>query len=364
MRPRKLFPKSNQTADCHDVCDSTCPYGCYDPYPDMDYYMPPPSSPLLSQQLPIQSSYKNVQNILPYIIISIALLASLFILLTYYLVIVRNCSNWNRRRTTTGSRGEGANEEFLDENRGPVIDHPIWYINSVGLQPCLINLITIFKYKTGDGLIDGTECSVCLNEFKDDDSLRLLPKCNHAFHIHCIDTWLRSHTNCPLCRAAIISNTAAAAPVGSIGPLSSTNTSSSNDDIGSQRDAAVEVLNSSNQDREGGFQENAQRVVVVGYNQDEFQEIEHPETSKKEVDFKRGDKDVDVLQQMRRSVSMDSSIAASIGLQVAVLSKGEGEKSRIQRVMDSASSMKRSFSYGGRTFFSKINRNPSSVLPV
>ncbi|KAM3289693.1 RING-H2 finger protein ATL54 [Capsicum chacoense] len=361
MRPRKLFPTSNQTIDCHVVCDSTCPYGCY-PFPDMDYYMPPPPT-LLPQQSPIQSNNKLVQNILPYIIISVALLASLFLLLSYYLIVVRNCSNWNRRRTT-GLREEGDSEEFLDENRGPVIDHPIWYINTVGLQPSLINLITIFKYKKGDGLIDGTECSVCLNEFQDDDSLRLLPKCNHAFHIHCIDTWLRSHTTCPLCRAAIISDTSAA-PVGSITTISSTNTSP-NEVNGSHRDIILEANNNSNQAREGQFQENARGVTD---DQDEFQGIERPETSKKD----------DILQQqMRRSVSMDSSIATNIGLQMVVLAKGEGEKncvetkrneessssnSRIQRVMDTAFSMKRSLSYGGRSFFSK-NRNPSSVLPL
>ncbi|XP_060173287.1 RING-H2 finger protein ATL54 [Lycium barbarum] len=350
MRPiRKLFPTSNQTADCHNVCDSTCPYGCY-PYPDMDYYMPPPV--LLPPQPPIQSSNKNVQNISPYIIISVALLASLFLLLSYYLIIVRNCSNWNRRRNPR-SESEGVNEEFLDENRGPIIDHPIWYINTVGLQPSIINLITIFKYKKGDGLIDGTECSVCLNEFQDDDSLRLLPKCNHAFHIHCIDTWLRSHTNCPLCRAPIISNTAAA-PVGSTSPISSTNTSP-NEDNSSQRDVIVEV-NSINQARDGEFQENVSE-------RDEFQEIECPETSKKEVNFKRGDKDVEV-QQMRRSLSM---VELSKGEKSCVETKQKEEEcsnSRIRRVMDSASSMKRSFSYSGRPFFSKNNRNPSSVLPL
>ncbi|CAN4115584.1 unnamed protein product [Withania somnifera] len=353
MRPRKLFPISNQSVDCHNVCDSTCPYDCY-PYPNMDYYMPPPPV-LLPQQSPIQSSNKIVQNILPYIIISFALLASLLLLLSYYLIIVRNCSNWNRRRTS-GTREEGANNEFLDEIRGPVIDHPVWYINTVGLQPSLINLITIFKYKSGDGFIDGTECSVCLNEFQDDESLRLLPKCNHAFHIHCIDIWLRSHTNCPLCRASIISSTAAA-PVDSTANISSTNTSP-NEVNGSLRDVILEG---------------------VIDDQDEFQEIERLETSKK-IDFPRGDKDHDVLQEMRRSVSMDSSIAASIGLQRVVLSKGAGEKccvetkgneetgstnSRIQRVMTCASSsMKRSFSYGGRSFFSKTNRNPSSTLPL
>nr|GMC87740.1 RING-H2 finger protein ATL54 [Ipomoea batatas] len=82
---------------------------------------------------------------------------------------------------------------------------------TVGLQSSIINAIAVCKYKRGEGLVEGTECAVCLNEFQDDETLRLLPKCNHAFHIPCIDTWLRSHTNCPLCRAGIVSNTVVAA---------------------------------------------------------------------------------------------------------------------------------------------------------
>lgn len=52
--------------------------------------------------------------------------------------------------------------------------------------------------------MEGTECSVCLSEFKEDENLRLLPKCSHAFHLQCIDTWLKSHSSCPLCRVNIL----------------------------------------------------------------------------------------------------------------------------------------------------------------
>ncbi|KAJ4820364.1 RING/U-box superfamily protein [Rhynchospora pubera] len=45
------------------------------------------------------------------------------------------------------------------------------------------------------------ECAVCLSEFADDESLRLLPGCCHVFHPDCIDQWLGNHITCPVCRA-------------------------------------------------------------------------------------------------------------------------------------------------------------------
>lgn len=108
-------------------------------------------------------------------------------------------------RINNSIRSQGFNnEELLNENRDH--DHPVWLIATVGLQQSIINSITVCKYRKNEGLIEGTECSVCLSEFREDETLRLLPKCSHAFHISCIDTWLRSHTNCPLCRAGIVSN--------------------------------------------------------------------------------------------------------------------------------------------------------------
>ncbi|KAF0894940.1 hypothetical protein E2562_004936 [Oryza meyeriana var. granulata] len=43
-----------------------------------------------------------------------------------------------------------------------------------------------------------------MREFRDGETLRLLPRCRHAFHRGCIDTWLRAHVNCPLCRAPVL----------------------------------------------------------------------------------------------------------------------------------------------------------------
>ncbi|KAF9620184.1 hypothetical protein IFM89_010919 [Coptis chinensis] len=47
------------------------------------------------------------------------------------------------------------------------------------------------------------DCAVCLVEFEENDYVRTLPICSHAFHVECIDIWLTTHANCPLCRAGI-----------------------------------------------------------------------------------------------------------------------------------------------------------------
>ena len=52
-----------------------------------------------------------------------------------------------------------------------MIDHPIWYINTVGLQQSIIYSITVCKYRKEEGLIYLMDCSVCLREFEEDEVL-------------------------------------------------------------------------------------------------------------------------------------------------------------------------------------------------
>ncbi|KAK3231895.1 hypothetical protein Dsin_003776 [Dipteronia sinensis] len=56
---------------------------------------------------------------------------------------------------------------------------------------------------TGKELVLGTECSVCLDEIESEQPARLIPGCNHGFHIQCADTWLSNHSVCPVCRAKL-----------------------------------------------------------------------------------------------------------------------------------------------------------------
>ncbi|KAI4351221.1 hypothetical protein L6164_005599 [Bauhinia variegata] len=43
-------------------------------------------------------------------------------------------------------------------------------------------------------------CSICLADFTEVDELRMLPDCGHLYHLSCIDSWLKLHATCPICR--------------------------------------------------------------------------------------------------------------------------------------------------------------------
>ncbi|KAK8554225.1 hypothetical protein V6N13_073158 [Hibiscus sabdariffa] len=48
------------------------------------------------------------------------------------------------------------------------------------------------------------DCLICLGEFMDGGKVRVLPKCNHGFHVRCIDTWLMSHSSCLTCMRSLL----------------------------------------------------------------------------------------------------------------------------------------------------------------
>ncbi|KAL7235887.1 hypothetical protein ACSBR1_019215 [Camellia fascicularis] len=182
---------------------------------------------------------------------------------------------------------------FFDEDHGPIVDHPIWYIRTVGLQPSIINSITVCNYKRGDGLVVGTDCSVCLSEFEEDETLRLLPKCNHAFHIPCIDTWLRSHTNCPMCRTGIVSNT-------TILPVSVPEGSVDDSVVGEE----VEVVISESSGEFRREREDGDCDMRMGTEEEGETCVENGEEG--------GETSMEEVQPTRRSVSMDSFSASMI----------------------------------------------------
>ncbi|KAJ8769642.1 hypothetical protein K2173_005245 [Erythroxylum novogranatense] len=77
---------------------------------------------------------------------------------------------------------------------------------NTGVKRKALKTFPIVTYSTDMKLpgLDDTECVICLSEFTTGDKVRLLPKCNHGFHVRCIDKWLSSHSSCPTCRHCLI----------------------------------------------------------------------------------------------------------------------------------------------------------------
>lgn len=76
----------------------------------------------------------------------------------------------------------------------------LFRLQDSGLDPSFIERLPVFEYQHVMGTKYSFDCVVCLCEFSPYDKLRLIPVCSHAFHTHCIDTWLLSNSTCPLCR--------------------------------------------------------------------------------------------------------------------------------------------------------------------
>ncbi|KAL6183643.1 hypothetical protein ACLB2K_045054 [Fragaria x ananassa] len=191
--PKTWIPYMNSRDCSQGFCSLYCPQWCYIIIP------PPPSFDFR------QDNSSSSPSFSPLVIAIIGILVSAFLLVSYYTIMSKYCGNEDRRRSRI-REDHGHNEE-LEGTQNPSIHEP-WYVVTVGLDEALIKSLRVCKYKNGDVLVEGTDCAVCLSEFEEDESLRLLPKCNHAFHLPCIDTWLKSHSNCPLCRASVVSTNA------------------------------------------------------------------------------------------------------------------------------------------------------------
>ncbi|KAJ1409443.1 Zinc finger, RING-type [Sesbania bispinosa] len=131
----------------------------------------------------------------------IGIMATAFLLVSYYIFVIKCCLNWHRidilRRFSPSRRREDPSAMY---SPGTELR---------GLDEAVIRLIPVIQYKTEvnrdstNGERSFCECAVCLNEFQEDEKLRIIPNCSHVFHIDCIDVWLQNNANCPLCRTSI-----------------------------------------------------------------------------------------------------------------------------------------------------------------
>ncbi|XP_057723950.1 RING-H2 finger protein ATL38-like [Arachis stenosperma] len=125
-------------------------------------------------------------------VIVLLVLVAVFFALGLLSIYIRQCSERRHRdqlhpailSATYGGGNSGGQHHGLDI---AVVDSFPTFIYS-----------NVKSHKIGQGAL---ECAVCLCEFQDEETLRLIPQCCHVFHSDCIDVWFSSHSTCPVCRA-------------------------------------------------------------------------------------------------------------------------------------------------------------------
>ncbi|KAF6170375.1 hypothetical protein GIB67_014305 [Kingdonia uniflora] len=73
-----------------------------------------------------------------------------------------------------------------------------------GLDSATIFSIPIILHRSSPTGVDEAQCSICLSAFIEEEKVKVLPGCHHGYHPECVDKWLNTHSNCPLCRASLL----------------------------------------------------------------------------------------------------------------------------------------------------------------
>jgi hypothetical protein len=301
----------------------------------------------------------------------IGILATAFLLVGYYVFVIKCCLSWHRidllRRFSLSRRRE---EPLIVYSPG---------IETRGLDESVIRSIPIMQFKKegnrGFGERSFCECAVCLNEFQEDEKLRIIPSCSHVFHIDCIDVWLQSNANCPLCRTSISAMSRFQTDL-VFAPSSTPEDPTPYTDnlIGGDDDFVVIELGndySPNQTLLGLTQQrsvNSRETSTISisplprkFEQKKSRKFDKVTSMGDECIDTRGKDDLFAIQPIRRSFSMDSSTDRQLylAIQEVLRQNRQVNDNEVSPIEGCSSRVRRSF-----FSFGHGSRSRSSILPV
>ncbi|ESW34528.1 hypothetical protein PHAVU_001G160000 [Phaseolus vulgaris] len=252
----------------------------------------------------------NSASALPILAIIVpSIFVTVFILITYLTLLTKFFSNWHilnplRWIFTLLIPQHEDQDPFM------ALSPRMW---SQGLDESAIREIPTLQFTKGDVEKNQSAygCVVCLTEFQDHDMLKVLPICKHAFHFHCIDIWLQTNANCPLCRSNIISGNTHCPRDHIIAPSSSPQDSQLLSYVGSDEDFVVielgggehrEALPQMQQERS-----DSRETIVESRCHSIIRKCHHVSIMGDEcIDVGKKDEQFSI-QPIRRSFSMDSA---------------------------------------------------------
>jgi hypothetical protein len=149
---------------------------------------------------PIPSHPNSTTNFPTIAIIVVGMMATSLLLMAYYTFVIKCCLNSNNIDLIIARSFSFSRQHENQSSSISIASEPR------GLDQEVISSIPIIHYKSekenGEKNFS-SECAFCLSEFEEDEKLRVIPNCNHLFHIDCVDIWLQNNANCPLCRSKV-----------------------------------------------------------------------------------------------------------------------------------------------------------------
>ncbi|KAK6781024.1 hypothetical protein RDI58_023208 [Solanum bulbocastanum] len=284
----------------------------------------------------------------------IGILATGILLVSYYIFVIKCCLNWHRidlLRRFSISRNRRVEDPLMIYS--PAVENR-------GLDESVIRSIPVFKYKKREenSRIHG-ECAVCLNEFQENEKLRVIPNCAHIFHIDCIDVWLQNNANCPLCRNSISSCTTINTklllyPLDPIIAPSSTPYQDPNLENFRDEDYVVIEISNNNQERlmntgeiTGHFSisPSPRKTEQQKVSSRKCKKFRHVTSMGDEcINMRKKDDEFDSIQPIRRSFSMDSATDRQLYVAVQeIIMQQQRQATDVSPFESSSSTVKRSF---------------------
>lgn len=305
-----------------------------------------------------QTPLPNSGNGFPILALGVlGIMVTTFLLVGYYIFVNKCCLKWQQIDPLSRFSGAPArrNEEFM------VAYSPSW--QNRGLDDFLIREIPTFQYSKseGEGMMSLYKCVVCLNEFQEQDTIKVLPSCKHGFHLDCIDIWLQSNDNCPLCRVSI--SGATRCPIDRIiAPTSSPQDPQpffTRGLVGSDENFVVIELSGEQNRNESRIHYHSPGKVQQKIVKPKSGKFHHASIMGDECINIRESDDQFFVQPIQRSLSMDSAADRHTYLAVEEITRQNRHQSEVRNNEESSSRVRRPF-----FSFGHVRGSRSTVLPI
>uniref|UniRef100_A0A803QAQ2 RING-type E3 ubiquitin transferase n=1 Tax=Cannabis sativa TaxID=3483 RepID=A0A803QAQ2_CANSA len=246
------------------------------PTAEESYFFSQPPPPPLNNNQPDNFNFNS--KVSPSILLIIVILAIIFFVSGLLHLLVRFLLRPPNRDTD--------DLESVSALQGQL--QQLFHLHDAGVDQSFIDTLPVFNYKAIIGLKNPFDCAVCLCEFEPDDKLRLLPKCSHAFHMECIDTWLLSHSTCPLCRASLLqdfsSNTNCSTPIVLV--------------LESGSESSREIITDRDVSRDNHSSLSVRQNAPMSFREEEEEDIDYSSAKSTEIPPKNEDNPIDSTEKV------------------------------------------------------------------